>query len=401
MTSISACLIVKNEAKNLARCLNSIASIVDEIIVVDTGSQDDTLEIARRYTPHVHDFTWTRSFSAARNASLSYATKDWILIVDADHELPPQAQQLIPEYLNQYAPDEDRVLLFRQLTANEQALFVRGLFPNHRGIHFKGKVHEYLKAKAPLKTVECQKLEIIHHGQWTPEKALKYKALMLEDLNEITDLFQRAQHYFLLGRTEERLKNTEAAYAAYQHAYKAFHRSAANHSHRLHHNILVPLLRLSLIQHSDYHGAQVYAQSLTQYFPNFAEGWMYRAHCAFYLSNDFKDLPEINSFYVRALSHLEKSPQIIQERTRMLCELGLARIAILAQDLEQGIKTLKSLYIRSKSIEIEHHLGRAYWLAHQPEYQKYLPSENTALYLEACLLWTPLERQQHREEVYS
>ncbi len=84
MITISLCMIVKNEEKVLARCLESVKDIVDEIIIVDTGSTDKTKEIAYRYTQNVYDFEWIHDFSAARNYSFSKATKDYQMWLDAD-----------------------------------------------------------------------------------------------------------------------------------------------------------------------------------------------------------------------------------------------------------------------------------------------------------------------------
>lgn len=82
--TISLCMIVKNEEKILRRCLDSIADLVDEIIIIDTGSTDKTREIACTYTDKVYDFIWCDDFSAARNYSFSFATKDYIYTADAD-----------------------------------------------------------------------------------------------------------------------------------------------------------------------------------------------------------------------------------------------------------------------------------------------------------------------------
>lgn len=87
MISISVCMIVKNEGKILGRCLDSLKGIADEIIVVDTGSTDNTKEIASKYTDKVFDFKWVDDFSAARNYSFSKATKDYIYVADADEVL--------------------------------------------------------------------------------------------------------------------------------------------------------------------------------------------------------------------------------------------------------------------------------------------------------------------------
>ncbi len=87
MTTISLCMIVKNEEDILARCLDSIADLMDEIIIVDTGSTDATKEIAARYTDKIFDFEWTYDFAEARNYSFSKATMEYIYCADADEVL--------------------------------------------------------------------------------------------------------------------------------------------------------------------------------------------------------------------------------------------------------------------------------------------------------------------------
>ena len=87
MVEISLCMIVKNEEKVLARCLDSIVDLMDEVIIVDTGSTDGTKEIAAQYTDKIYDFAWIQDFSAARNFAFSKATKDYIYTADADEVL--------------------------------------------------------------------------------------------------------------------------------------------------------------------------------------------------------------------------------------------------------------------------------------------------------------------------
>ncbi len=87
MITISLCMIVKNEEKVLVRCLNSFADIMDEIIIVDTGSTDNTKDIALKYTDKVYDFKWTGDFSEARNFASSKASMEYIYTADADEYL--------------------------------------------------------------------------------------------------------------------------------------------------------------------------------------------------------------------------------------------------------------------------------------------------------------------------
>ena len=84
MITISLCMIVKNEADVLRRCLVSIADLMDEIIIVDTGSTDRTKEIASEFTDRIYDYVWQDDFAAARNFAFSKASMEYIYSADAD-----------------------------------------------------------------------------------------------------------------------------------------------------------------------------------------------------------------------------------------------------------------------------------------------------------------------------
>ncbi|RLB04217.1 MAG: glycosyltransferase, partial [Deltaproteobacteria bacterium] len=88
---LSVCMIVKNEEKMLPKCLESIREVADEIIIVDTGSTDNTVAIAESFGAKVYFHPWEKDFSKHRNQSLSYATGDWILQIDADETLEPES----------------------------------------------------------------------------------------------------------------------------------------------------------------------------------------------------------------------------------------------------------------------------------------------------------------------
>lgn len=91
--TISLCMIVKNEERVLARCLDSVADLMEEIIIVDTGSTDRTKEIAARYTDRIYDFVWVDDFSAARNFAFSKAGMDYIYSADADEVLDEENRE--------------------------------------------------------------------------------------------------------------------------------------------------------------------------------------------------------------------------------------------------------------------------------------------------------------------
>ncbi len=140
--SVSVCLIVKDGQGTLYRCLDSVKSIADEIIVCDTGSHDRTMEIAREYTDQVYEIPWEDDFAASRNRSIEKATKDWILWIDADEYLV--GAENLGKYLrenmyNGYVIRQHHHALDAEFKPDVP---VR-LFRNHKGIKFFGCVHEH------------------------------------------------------------------------------------------------------------------------------------------------------------------------------------------------------------------------------------------------------------------
>lgn len=151
MISISLCMIVKNEEQVLSRCLNSIADLMDEIIIVDTGSTDRTKEIAARYTDRIYDFPWTGNFSDARNFSFSKATKDYIYCADADEVLDDENHQKFALLKKGMLPEIDIVQMYydNQLSYNTIYNYDKELRPKlyRRLRHFvwENAIHEAVR----------------------------------------------------------------------------------------------------------------------------------------------------------------------------------------------------------------------------------------------------------------
>ncbi len=147
--TISLCMIVKNEEGTLARCLGSVQNIVDEIIIVDTGSADHTKQIAARFTKKIYDFKWIDDFSAARNYSFSQATMDYILWLDADDLILPEDRSLFKNLKNTLSSDVDAVMMRYNTSFDQQGKVTFSYYRERlvkRDCHFQWRepVHEYM-----------------------------------------------------------------------------------------------------------------------------------------------------------------------------------------------------------------------------------------------------------------
>lgn len=178
MPSLSLCMIVKNEEKHLTRCLSSVKDVVDEIVIVDTGSTDKTTQIAESFNANVFHFEWVNDFSAARNFALRKCNSDWILYLDADEEINPNSLEELKSYKS-HSPSGVycKVKSLGSSSVNGSVMKYPRLFANVQGIEFIGKVHEQIvdslnKSKTPL--VESE-IEIIHHGYAVDDDKLKQK----------------------------------------------------------------------------------------------------------------------------------------------------------------------------------------------------------------------------------
>ena len=146
--TIAACMIVKNESEFIRSAIESVRDAVDEIVVVDTGSTDDTVQIAQRAGARVHHFSWVNDFSAARNASLDYATSDWVLILDADERLTKNSHVALKAVVENHHYDDIQKVFCVQIKNYTRAGvfqsdgFSGRLFRRMPEMRFEGRVHE-------------------------------------------------------------------------------------------------------------------------------------------------------------------------------------------------------------------------------------------------------------------
>ncbi len=222
--AISLCMIVKNEEDWLEQCLKSVRPIISEIIFVDTGSTDRSVEIARNFGAKIYTFEWTDDFSAARNFSLQQAAGDWIFVLDPDEAIAARdlkslqektlAEGVCCEMSQRHYTNDHRLSNFipcsgefpeweRHYPGYFESSLCR-LFPNHKGIHYRGRIHELVEHS--IKEIPGLRIrrinERIHHYGHTPEvKRKKTKSEIYSPLGEAKTKEQPRdwKAYFELG----------------------------------------------------------------------------------------------------------------------------------------------------------------------------------------------------------
>lgn len=165
--SISVCMIVRDEEAVLARCLSSLGDLASQLVVVDTGSQDRTVEIARSFGAEVYPFQWVDDFSAARNESLRHARGDWIFWIDADDELSAEAVAQIKNAVVSEQADAYVCRVANRLpNGTEDIVPHTRIFRNGLGIRFHGRVHESVWTDIIAKGLKALDTDIVivHHG---------------------------------------------------------------------------------------------------------------------------------------------------------------------------------------------------------------------------------------------
>lgn len=222
---ISLCMIVRDEERFLAQCLRSAVDVVDEIIVVDTGSTDRTVEIARSFGASVLHRAWRDDFSWARNASIEGATKRWIFFLDADEELLATSKPAFGRIRNAPAFQTGIWVRCRNLSddyvgTGEMSHALIRLFPNNPDIRFKGLIHEFptIGGRPSGLDARIAPIEILHHGY--VKEVVRGRDKAARNLAIIKSACERepneGYHHFNLGTTYFLMGEFEAARDAFE-----------------------------------------------------------------------------------------------------------------------------------------------------------------------------------------
>ncbi|ALB44531.1 glycosyltransferase [Clostridium beijerinckii] len=221
---LSLCMIVKNEEQNLKKCLLNVETIVDEIIIVDTGSIDNTKTIALEFTDKVYDFQWCDDFSAARNFSISKATNDWILILDADEFVEGFNKEKILDFIRSAdnIKNVGRIKLYNviddSLGTKRSSERISRLF-NKTYFYYEGTIHEQIASidKKKFKTIPID-ITVNHIGYLKEE--LNRANKLYRNINLLTKAIcnnlKDPYLYYQLGKSYYLISNYEKSYQCFK-----------------------------------------------------------------------------------------------------------------------------------------------------------------------------------------
>ncbi len=218
MPRIALVMIARNEARCIAGCLRSVRPWVDELIVLDTGSTDDTVAIAQSEGAQVHHFSWINDFAAARNAALAFSNADWNLILDADETLS-DGGPILTTLRHQRADFVGRIDVRSSYVTEggSQAQAASSWLPRvlPKGVRYEGRIHEQPVSALPRRDLAVT----VKHDGYMPEQ-MAAKGLRNQSLLQlaVTEHPQDPYLHYQLGKDAEVHDRFDAAWQAYEHA---------------------------------------------------------------------------------------------------------------------------------------------------------------------------------------
>ncbi len=341
--TLSLCMIVKDEEQLLPICLDSVKDYVDEIIIVDTGSTDTTVEIAKRYNAKVYHHPWENSFSKARNYSLRYATGDWIIWIDADEEVDKRDAHKLKNVIRD---DEVNVIYLpmfnRPIGGKAVSVFnAEKIFRNHIGIHFEGIVHNNLKYSGLSKSVN---IKLYHYGYNQGEEQMEKKFVRTSSLLRLQikdDPENPTPHHYLAISCLERQRHEECIKEVLE-AIRLFELKNSNSQFRLlsYYTACVAFYRMQ-----DLNNAEKYALKAISFYPDYLD-----AHCIltsiYFLRKEYDKCAKETEKYLKLLESLNSDPSkalVIPYNTLQDAWLAHTRISINCFEQGNEIEGLQSL----------------------------------------------------------
>lgn len=201
MASVSLCMIVRNEEQVLGRCLSCVKDFADEIIIVDTGSNDKTKEIASLFTDQIYDFPWIDDFAAARNFAFQKGTGDYLFWLDADDVITEEEQKKLMKLKMRLDQEKPDVVMMKYAVGYDGSGSPSFFFYRERLLRrceravWKGRIHEVIE---PFGKTVREDILIEHRkiGTGDPDRNLRIFEKMIREKGKITGLTAREHYYY-------------------------------------------------------------------------------------------------------------------------------------------------------------------------------------------------------------
>ena len=336
---VSACLIVRDEENFLPRCLTSARALTDDIVVVDTGSRDRTIEFARDFGARVYEFPWRDDFSAARNFAIDRARGTWILTIDADEELPHDlVEQLRSELLG--APpdvagyslriDNVRGLDDHRILDSGRAVRLFRNVPQHR---YVSPIHEQI-VPSLVKTgrVALSGAHLLHYGYMG--EVVQGKDKIARNLRLLEAALQKAPQedpfrgYLLMqiGREHQRRRDPAEADRFLSEAVRITEATADQHLSP-HYFTLASYYAANLLELGRPAEAAEFARRAVQRIPQSSEVWFYLGVAELQLEQNAIGITHL--LWATALAEVRKKDQEFYAPSRSIVAWCNASIALM------------------------------------------------------------------------
>ncbi len=343
--TLSLCMIVKNEENILPTCLESVKDHVDEIIIVDTGSTDSTIEIAKRYNAKIYRHAWENSFSKARNYSLKYATCEWILILDADEEVDKNDAHKLKDVIKDngvnviYVPVLNRPVGGKNISINNS----ERLFKNHLGFHYEGIVHNDLKHSGLTKNAN---IKIYHYGynqgdEQMEKKFIRTSTLLKKQIKNDPDN-PIPRHYLAISYLD-RQRNDDCIQEALE-AIRLFEEQNSNVQPRL---LTYYTASVAFYRKRDLANAEAYALKAVDFYADYVDAYCILSSI-YLMRKEHNKCIEATKKYLKLLRTIESNPTkalVIPYNNLHHAWLAHSRMAIVYYEQHkehEGIQSLKS-----------------------------------------------------------
>jgi tetratricopeptide (TPR) repeat protein len=345
-------MIVKNEEKFLPRCLESVKDYVDEIIIVDTGSTDSTVEIAKRYNAKIYHHPWENSFSKARNYSLKYATCEWILILDADEEVDKKdahkLRKVVKGPVGCETTHRANVIYLPVINKpvggkNTSVSISERLFKNHLGFRYEGIVHNALKYSGPAKKAN---IKIYHYGynqgdEQQEKKFIRTTTLLREQIKD--DPENPIPRHYLAISYLDRQKNDECIHEALE-AIRLFEQQNSKAQSQL---LTYYTASVAFYRKKDMVNAETYALKAINFYANYVDAYCMLSSI-YLMQKEHNKCIEVSKKFLKLLKAIESDPTkalVIPYNNLQHAWLVHSRMAIVyyEQNKEhEGTQSLKS-----------------------------------------------------------